>query len=123
MKHTVRYHGCITVVLENPTIETILRMASQPEKTQIRGTAYNGAAYVWRAAEMIHGGIREHFGIREAYRPNAGVDFWIIPDGDDPDSSDWTCNDGNPVRDGLRLLIGSAEDPALSFIERWFRES
>lgn len=78
-----------------------------------------GQLLVYPAYEATHHQVRLIFGMPSILED--GTDFWVIPEDEDPLSPDWSVYDDDPVRDGLRLIVGSrGDDPAIRRITEWF---
>lgn len=113
------YGRISTSVLMNPGPRRIVRFLQNWAVRQLRGTACNGILLVYPAWDVTHIQIRRAFALPDI--ANAGTDFWIIPEDEEPLSSDWEASDDDLVRDGLRLIIGRrGDDPEIGSLIDWF---
>lgn len=90
-----------TTVMKNPTFQDLKSLISSSKERQLRGTVF-GDVFVWDANDAIHSWVKHELGISETI----GNDFWVIDEGSEPFSFDWETREGNPIRDGLRLVEG-----------------
>lgn len=109
-----------TNVLIDPSPRQVVQFAATVPEGQLRGTACDGKLIVYPAWDATHLQMRRFFALPSLLE-GAGSDFWVIPAGSDPLSPDWYSSGDEPVRNGMRLVIGTAdEDPALAGLKEWF---
>lgn len=109
-----------TNVLIDPSPRQVVQFAATAPQNQLRGTACDGRLFVYPAWDVTHLQIRTVFGL-PSLLDGYGSDFWVIPAGSDPLSPDWYSSGDEPVRSGMRLVVGSRDDdPALAVLKEWF---
>lgn len=109
-----------TNVLIDPSPRQVVQFAATVPQNQLRGTACEGRLLVYPAWDVTHLQIRTVFGLPSA-PDGSGSDFWVIPAGSDPLSPDWYSPGDEPVKSGMRLVVGpSDDDPALAPLKEWF---
>lgn len=114
-----RYGRLKTSVLVNASPRQIIKFAATVPERQLRGTACDGRLVVYPAWDATHLQIRDFFGFPDVLAD--GTDFWIIPEDADPLSSDWGASDDNPIRSGMRFIVGRRDgDPAIAGLVEWF---
>lgn len=108
-----------TSVLIDAGPRQIARFASAAPGRQLRGTACDGKLLVYPAWDATHIQIRRVFALPDVLEE--GTDFWIIPEDDEPLSSDWGTSGDEHTRNGLRLILGGRDDdPAVLRLVQWF---
>lgn len=99
--------GSVAVVAEfDPSLRTARKILEASEAGMARGVCHGGTVVVFDAWTATHATVREALGYPASHLDADGTDFWIVRDGEEPFSSDWSASDDDPVRDGLRLLPG-----------------
>lgn len=108
-----------TTVLCDPTPRQLTAFIERAPGRQLRGTACSGRLLVYPAYDVTHHQIRAVFSLPGLSED--GTDFWVIPHGEEPLSQDWSSSDDNPVRNGIRLIVGRRDDdPAIRGLKAWF---
>jgi hypothetical protein len=108
-----------TNVLVDPSPRQVVKFAATVPTGQLRGTACSGKLIVYPAWDATHIQMRRFFELPPTC--DGGSDFWVVPEGADPLSPDWYSSGEEPVRNGVRLVVGSSsDDPALAELKEWF---
>jgi hypothetical protein len=109
-----------TTVEENPSPSRISELLAASRGRQLRGVAFEGTLFLFPAWEATHFHVREAFGLPEVHR-GGGCDLWVVDEGGGPLSDEWETSENDPVRDGMRLILGRDRDvPAIARLARWF---
>lgn len=105
-------------MIQDPDPVTLPTMVARSPQQQLRGIATD-RCYVWPAYEATHLAVRTVLDLQQY------GDFWIIREGHEPFSRDWSTHGDDPTRDGLLLLLGrAAEDRrGIRRLLRWFQQS
>lgn len=108
-----------TNVLIDPSPRQVVKFAETVPERQLRGTACDGKLILYPAWDATHIQMRRFFEL--PHTGDGGSDFWVVPEGADPLSSDWHSSGDEPVRSGMRLVVGPFDDdPALAGLKEWF---
>ena len=111
-----------TNVLIDPSPRQVVKFAATLPMGQLRGTACGGRLIVYPAWDVTHIQMRRFFEL--PHTGDGGSDFWVVPAGADPLSPDWYSSGDEPVRNGMRLVVGpSDDDPALDELKEWFSDA
>ncbi len=108
-----------TNVLIDPSPRQVVKFAETVPEGQLRGTACDGKLILYPAWDATHIQMRRFFEL--PHTGAGGSDFWVVPEGADPLSPDWYSSGDEPVRSGMRLVVGPTDDdPALAVLKEWF---
>lgn len=93
-------------LLFDPTHQDIRRIIAASRDGMVRGVCHGGTLVVFDASRATHRIVRDALEWPQTCFDDDGCDLWIVPEGEEPFSPDWGILEDDPVRDGLRLVVG-----------------